>query len=222
MQALPEDRMQVLWSMISKVPVDFLFYNEATFDKEGLRWGPCILLRSKCNSGGFEEAYSHTDEHLDEVESCAEVTARGLFVELSGLLFTSKRISFQSFIYLLDKETVYRFNPFPFDVQGRPEPPKYSASDLAFILNGEQPIMETGMPHQGILAAVCSHEKNIIRVKKICNGYCETLTAEFHRRELDQLPLLNTLEGGGRTLSKEVPIQVVARWTAPKQKWIMD
>lgn len=225
MQALPEVRMQMFWSMIPKVPVDFLFYDGATFDKEGFRWAPRTLLRSTCNTRGFEEAYSQTDMHLDKVEPCAEVTPKGLSVELAGLLFTSGKISFQAFIYLQDEHRVYRFNPFHPDGQGRPEPSPYSPLDLAFILNGKQPEMETGMPHQGMLAAVCSREKNTIYVKKICNGYCETLTTELHQRELDRLPLLDILEKERSTLSKEsaeIPTHVVTKWTAPKQKWIVD
>ena len=224
LKAIPEERMQIFWSMIPKVPVDFLFYDGATFDKEGLRWAPRTLLRSISDTGGFEEAYSHTDIHLDKAIPCAEVTPKGLSVRLAGLLFTSRKISLQAFIYLQDEQKVYRFNPFQPDGQGRPEPSPYSRVDFAFILNGEQSEMETGMLNQGILAAICSHNKHAINVKKICNGYCETLT-ELHRSELDQLPLLDILEQERFSPLKEStnrPTHAMAKWTAPKQKWVVD
>ena len=222
LSAMPEERMQIFWSMIPKVPVDFLFYNGPTCDKEGFRWAPRTLLRSICNTRTFEEAYSHTDMDLDKAEPCAAVTRKGLFVELAGLRFTSKKISLQAFIYLQEREVVYRFSPFQSDGQGRSEPSSYSSGDLAFILNGEHPKMETGMHHQGILAAVCSHEEHVIIVKKICHGFCETLTTELHRHELDKLPLLDSPEYEMVLQSGEnsnVPTKVVAEWTESKQKW---
>ena len=221
----PEERMQMFWSMIPNVPVDFLFYNGPTFDREGLRWAPLSLLRSTNNTGGFEEAYAPTNMHLDKVIPSAIVTPRGLSVELAGLLFTSKNLSFQAFIYLQDKEIVYRFNPFDPAGQEHPKPLPYPTLNFAFILNGELPEMETGKPHQGILAAVCSLEKNVICVKKICDGYCEILMKELHQYELDRLSLLNISEKERDTLMKQgtkIPTHVVAKWTAPKQQWIVD
>lgn len=225
LQTSPKERMQMFWTMISNVPVDFLFYNGPTFDREGLRWAPLSLLRSTNNTGGFEEAYTPTTMRLDTVIPSAIVTPRGLSVELAGLLFTSKILSLQAYIYLQDEEIVYRFNPFDPDGLEHSKPLPYPTLDFAFILNGELPEMEIGIPNQGILAAVCSLEENIICVKKICNGYCEILMKELHQRELDRLPSLNISENKRDTLMKQgakIPTHVGAKWTAPRQKWIVD
>ena len=225
LQTPPKKRMQRFWIMIPNVPVDFLFYNGPTFDREGLRWAPLSLLRSKNNTGGFEEAYTPTDMRLDKVIPSATVTSKGLSVELAGLLFTSEHLSFQAFIYLQEEEIIYRFNTFDPDGQEYPKPLPDPTSDFAFILNGELPEMEIDQPNQGILVTVCSLENNFICVKKICDGYCEILRKELHQRELDSLPLFNISEDERDTLTKQgvkIPTHVAAKWTAPKQKWIVD
>lgn len=228
LRAMPEERMQIFWSMIRKVPVDVLFYNGPTFDKEGFRWAPRTLLRSIYNTRTFEEAYSHTDEYLDKAEPCATVTGKGLSVELAGLLFTSGEISSQAYIDLQhasDPKVVYRFKPSQPDGEGRPKSSPCFSGRLAFILNGERPEMGKRMDHQGILAAVESKDRHVINVVKKCNGSCETLTTELHQDKLHDSRLQDSPARGTLKLPEEnsnVPTKVMAKWTKPKQKWIVN
>ena len=223
-----EKRMKMFWKMLSRVPVDFLFYEGRTIQERGLYWAPQTLLRSDSNINGFEQSTSVADMEFADLLAWAEPSERGLKAWLSGLVFKCTKISLQDYLYLvIEFGEVYRFTPSPDqrlrDIHQISSGQQHSSSSVeltyeyaAFILNGVEPNMsETQIPNQGIIVGVREISADAIYAEKVCNGYCETL--EMESPEAEQVRRLIQANG-----SSTRPVCACAMWTSGKQCWVVD
>jgi hypothetical protein len=223
-----ERRMNMFWKMLSRVPVDFLFYEGKTIQERGLCWAPQTLLRSDSNIKGFEHSTSVADMDFANLLPWAEPSERGLKVWLSGLVFKCTEISLQSYLYLvIESGEVYRFTPSPEqclrDIHQISSEPQHPSSYVeltydytAFMLNGGEPDMsESQVPNQGIIVGIREISADAIYADKICNGWYETLGMESP--EADKVRRL--IQANGYSMR---PLCACAMWTLGNQCWVVD
>ncbi|OAP58045.1 hypothetical protein AYL99_07135 [Fonsecaea erecta] len=232
-----EEKMELMWRLVTRVPRDFVFYTGDTFEQKGLRWAPRTLLRSESNYRGFEEAFAMTDMDWGDRMPWAEPTQNGLKAWLPGLIFVSIKISMAASIYLEDESgIVYRFVPTGSqrEISGprsKPESggfcshfyPSYGL--VAFILNSEEPnMLEAGLCHQGLLVAIQKSKPEFISARKLCNGYCVRTSSDGGSGELG---MLSKIEPSSRNLAglknpNKISSAVAARWTKRNTCWVVD
>ncbi|RHZ45307.1 uncharacterized protein CDV56_100151 [Aspergillus thermomutatus] len=191
-QSRPNERMEVLWSIIPTIPSEILCYRGETLTRPGLRWAPKSFLLSSSNVNPPNNHYIPAIATADvSSPPLAQITPAGLIAKLHGIVMDIGMgrlgMSFMMKDNLREHHLLFVFAGNSQHAEmasdgfrdNQEEIPSiqphtiYGTGKIAFLV-----VMHPGtenLTHRrvGILAAITHEDGDVVRARKICGAIGE-------------------------------------------------